>query len=221
MLKLKIVQNGTFVMTPEKGVIDNRPTCSLIESQGLNALDKWYVLIDLDHPAKKSSDLVTSLAAFNVSPKEINVVIFTHLHPDHMGHKDLFPNALFIFHKDEKLSFHFKHNKTLELEGDAVYDLSENGWPQYMDGMPDLRKLGNYLYIKHCPGHTKGSLVMFACIEKMIFAFVGGIFLNKSYYENWQPPGMSWNQEIIYDHMRFIQEHANVIVPGHGKPFII
>ena len=221
MLHLKIVQNGTLEMTPEAGMTDNRPTCSLVEADSENVLEKWNMLIDLDHPVKDRSDLVNALASLGVSPPQIKVVILTHLHPDHIGHKELFPNVLFMFHKDEKLSFHFKENRTFELEGDVVYNLSDDGWPQYIDSVPDLRKLGNRIYIRHCPGHTKGSLVIFACIDQLVHAFVGGIFLNKEYYDRWQPPGMSWEQERIYEHMKFIKENADIIVPGHGTPFKI
>jgi len=215
MLQFKTVQIGTFEMTPETGVTDNRPTSSLIQSEG------WTVLIDLDHPVKDSSDLVDALAFLGVTPQQIKVVVITHTHPDHIGHKDLFPGALFIFHKDERLSSYFKGNRNLKLEGDVIYELSEEGWPRYVNSAPDLRNLGDSIYIRHCPGHTKGSLVIFACIDGLVHAFVGGIFLNKEYYDNWQPPGMSWKQERIYEHMTFIKKNADVIIPGHGAPFKI
>jgi glyoxylase-like metal-dependent hydrolase (beta-lactamase superfamily II) len=219
LLQLKIVQNGTFEMTAEKGMTDNRPTCSLLESEGGYILSTWNVLIDLDHPIKDSSDLINSLASQGVTPEQINVVILTHLHPDHIGHKKLFTNALFMFHTEERLSFHFKNNHVFKLEDDGVYELSNDGWPQYVDSAPDLKKLENSIYIRHCPGHTKGSLAIFAYIDGLVYAFAGGIFLNKAYYEKWEPPGMSWKQERIYEHMAFIKENADVIVPGHGEPF--
>ena len=215
MLQFRIVQNGTFEMTPETGVTDNRPTSSLIRSEGLN------VLIDLDHPIKESSDLADALASLGVTPQQINVVLLTHLHPDHIGHKDLFPGALFMFHKDERLSFYFKENRNLQLECNVIFELSVDGVFRYVDVVPDLHDLGNCIYIRHCPGHTKGSLVIFACIDGRVHAFVGGIFLNKAYYDRWEPPGMSWKQERIYEHMAFIKENADVIVPGHGTPFSV
>ncbi len=129
MLQLKIVQDGTFEMTPGKGVIENRPTCSLIEFKGWDALKNWNTLIDLDHPINDSSDLVNALAYLGITPQQIKVVILTHLHPDHIGHKDLFPNAIFMYHKDERLSFYFKNNQTIELAGDVIYELSNDGRP--------------------------------------------------------------------------------------------
>lgn len=215
MLQFKTVQNGTFEMSPETGVTDNRPTSSLIQSEG------WNVLIDLDHPVKDRSDLVDALASIGITPQQINIVVLTHLHPDHIGHKDLFSGALFMFHIDERLSFYFKENKNFKLEGDVIFDLSMDGLPQYVDFVPDLHNLGDCIYIRHCPGHTKGSLAIFACIDGLVHAFVGGIFLNKAYYDRWEPPGMSWKQERIYEHMTFIKENADVVVPGHGVPFNI
>lgn len=216
MVQFNIVQNGTFEMTPETGMTENRPSCSLLRSGNFN------VLIDLDHPIKDSSDIVNSLASLGLTPAQIHVVILTHLHPDHIGHKDLFSKSVFIFHKDEKLSFYFKKDRTLELEGDVMYEISKNGWPREIDSAPDIKNLnGDNIYIRHCPGHTKGSLAVFACINEMVHAFAGGIFLNRDYYEKWQPPGMSWKQEKIYEHMAFIKENADVIIPGHGEPFRI
>ena len=75
MLICKIVQNGTFEMTPETGVTDNRPTCSLIQSQGGNLLEDWNVLIDIDHPVKARSDIQNALFSAGVQPGQIKVVI--------------------------------------------------------------------------------------------------------------------------------------------------
>lgn len=217
MLTVKIVQNGTLDITPEGGMIDNRPSCSLIQPRTPDI--KRSILIDLDHPAKNRSDLVGSLGAIGVSPNDIGAVILTHLHPDHIGHKDLFPHACFIFHKAEKLAFYFKNNRTLVLGGDMVYHPGGDGRLSPVDAVPDLKNLGDGIYLRHCPGHTRGSVAAFVCADSRISAFAGDIILNKTYYDNWEAPGMSWDQERVYEQMQFIKEHADVIIPGHGVPF--
>ena len=222
-LSYEIVQKGTLFITPEKGMIDNRPTCSVLrfEKKNLFSSERWNVLIDIDHPAKNPDDIVNSLASIGLKPEQIDVIILTHLHPDHIGHKDIFPNAHFIFHRDERLSFYFKENRTFELESSVIWKIMENRLPEVIDYKPEFKELNNNLFIKHCPGHTKGSLVVFANIDNLVHAFVGGTFLNQDYYNRWEPPGMSWEKERIYEHMSFIKENADVIIPGHGEPFRI
>ena len=39
--------------------------------------------------------LLAALEAKGLEPAQIHAVLFTHLHPDHIGHKDLFRHALF------------------------------------------------------------------------------------------------------------------------------
>lgn len=222
-LRFDVVQNGTFEMTPEKGVTENRPTCSLLTytKEYLKEKEQYNVMIDIDHPVKDPTDIIDSLASIGMTPGQINAIILTHLHPDHIGHKDLFPNALFIFHEAERFAFYFKNNKTLTLEGSAIWKICDNKMPDPVRYTPDLKNLNKDIYIRHCPGHTKGSLMIFVCINGLVHAFAGGTFLNRKYYEKWQPPGMSWKQSRIYDHMSFLKENADVVVPGHGKPFEI
>lgn len=220
-LDFDIVQKGSFEMSAEKGVTDNRPTSSLLRftKKQLYNHQSWKLMIDTDHPANDSSDIINALAAKDTTPEQINIIIFTHLHPDHMGHKEIFPNAFFIYHQDEKFSFYFKNDKKFVLGGSVLWKVCDNSWPEPVDYTPDLKSLKESLYIRHCPGHTKGSLVIFACINGLVHAFSGGIFLNRAYYEKWQPPGMSWKQEMIFDQMSFIKENADIIVPAHGEPF--
>lgn len=219
MLRIRIVQTGTMEVSPEEGTLDNRPTCSLIEFTSPDGAEKLNMLIDLDHPAKDSADLLAALGALGIIPQEINVVLLTHLHPDHIGHKDLFTNATFIFHQEEKLAFYFKNHRTLKIDGDMIFTPAGGALPLHNGHLPDLSKLGDNIYIRHVPGHTRGSLAIFARIYKFVYAFAGDIFLNKAYYDNWEPPAMSCDREKIFEHMDFIRNNSDVIVPGHGAPF--
>jgi glyoxylase-like metal-dependent hydrolase (beta-lactamase superfamily II) len=86
---------------------------------------------------------------------------------------------------------------------------------------PDLRALGDQIYVRHAPGHTPGSTMIFALIGGLVHAWTGDVFLNQAYYDEWRPPGSSWNQDRIYEHMEYARRRADVIVPGHGAPFRI
>ena len=216
MLSFKLVQEGLIEITPEDGVKDSRPTCSLLETE-----DGYRTLIDLEHPKEDGTEFKDSLGRLGLLTTKINCVIFTHLHPDHIGHKDLFPHVTFVFHKDEKFIFYFKNNDAVQLSGSALIRLSPEGVknPQHITEVPDLSALGDRVYMHHTPGHTRGSYAIFANIEGKVHAFVGDLWLTKDYYDRWEAPGSSWEGERIYEHMDFVKDHADIIVPGHGPPF--
>jgi glyoxylase-like metal-dependent hydrolase (beta-lactamase superfamily II) len=215
MLFFKIVQEGLIEITPEDGIKDSKPTCSLLENDG------FRVLIDLEHPKEDGTGFKDALGRLGLLPSKIDAVIFTHLHPDHMGHKNLFPQVDFVFHKDEKFVFYFKNDKSVQLSGSALIELTPEGItnPEHVGEVPDLSSLGDRVYMHHTPGHTRGSYAIFANIEGKVHAFVGDMWLTKDYYDRWEAPGSSWEEEKVYEHMDFVKEHADIIIPGHGPPF--
>jgi len=216
-VRFELIQAGSIEITPEEGIKDSRPTSSLLEHEG------FRVVIDTEHPKEDGTQFGAALARLGLSPADVHCVIFTHLHPDHFGHKDLFPAATFVFHKDERMGFYFKNDTRLVLQGSALLKLRPDALatPEYLDSSPDVRTLSDGIYIRHAPGHTPGSTMIFACIRHVVYAWVGDIFLNETYFDEWQPPGSSWDQRRIYEHMHYARQTADVIVPGHGPPFRI
>jgi glyoxylase-like metal-dependent hydrolase (beta-lactamase superfamily II) len=217
VLRFDLIQPGRIEITPEEGVKDSRPTSSLLR------YSDYKVVVDTEHPKEDGTEYAAACGHLGLSPAEVNCVIFTHLHPDHFGHKDLFRRATFIFHKDDRFGFYFRSDLKIVLEGSALIDLSRGAGfqPVYIGCEPDLRTLGSRLYVRHSPGHTPGSLMIFAAIGGLVHAWVGDVFLNKTYFEEWKPPGSSWDQERIYEHMRYVRDRADVVIPGHGSPFTI
>lgn len=216
-LKFSVIQSGSIEISAEKGVQDSRPSCSLLTLGSMN------ILIDLEHPQEDPASIIDSLKSHGLTPEDIQYVLFTHLHPDHIGHKSLFTNSTFIFHEDEKLTFVFKNDKTIPLNSSAIIGISESGiaGPIVSKKVPDLNNLNNSIYFHHCPGHTPGSLVIFANIESKIHAFTGDIFLSEEYFNEMKLPGSTWKEETIPEQMEFIKANSDIIIPGHGKPFIV
>jgi glyoxylase-like metal-dependent hydrolase (beta-lactamase superfamily II) len=214
-MQFTIIQPGFIEITPEEGVKDCRPTSSLLRR------DEFRLVIDTEHPKENGAEYCAAFARLGESPDGVHAVLFTHLHPDHFGHKNLFPRATFLFHKDERLGFYFKNERTVVLQRDAVIELSPDGItrPDYVDTTPDIRNLGECIYVRHTPGHTPGSVMIFAVIQGLVHAWVGDTFLHQAYFAEWKPPGSSWNQALVYEHMAFARDQADIIVPGHGEPF--
>ncbi len=214
-LKLSVIKSGNIDISLEKGVVDTRPSCTLLRMGLMN------MLVDLADPQEDPDVIVEGLAEAGLSPSDILYVIFTHLHPDHFGHSNLFKNSTFIFHADEKLSFVFKNHKKIELSGSSVFGITENcvTGPMKAKAVPDFNKLGNSIYLHHCPGHTPGSMAIFVNISGNVYAIVGDIFLNEEYYKEMKIPGSTWREAPIPDQMKFIKANSDIIIPGHGEPF--
>ena len=212
---LAVVRPGLIEISPVEGVKEFWPTCSLLECAG------FRVLVDLGHPKEDPEQLLSALRVRGLEPADIHAVLFTHLHPDHIGHKDVFRHALFVFHQDERLAFYFKGDRTLRLSGSVLLDLSPETFsrPRVSEEWPALRALERHVYVRHCPGHTPGSIAVFASVGGRVHALAGDIILNRDYCERAIPPGSSWKPELIPEQMRRIADRADVIIPGHGAPF--
>ena len=214
-LGFTVIHSGLIEISMEKGVMDARPSCSLLRLGSMN------ILIDLEHPKEDGSALREELEREGLTPADIQYVFFTHLHPDHIGHKNLFTEATFVFHKDEKMSFLFRDDRKIELSGSSIFGITESTvtGPMKAVSVPDMGKLGNSMYIHHCPGHTPGSVAIFVNIENKVHAFTGDLFLTKEYFDEMKVPGSTWDALNIPAQMEFIREVADVIIPGHGEPF--
>jgi len=217
LLKFSLIQAGTIEITSEEGVKDSRPTSSLL------ACNDFNLVVDTEHPKEDGTEYIQALRRLGSSPAQIDRVLFTHLPPDHFGHKELFSRATFIYHKDDRFGFYFRNDPTLVLERSALIDFAAGTdlQPVYIENQPELHELGSAIYVRHSPGHTPGSLMIFAAISGLVHAWVGDVFLNKSYYDQWRPPGASWDQQRIYEHMEYVRNHADIVIPGHGAPFRI
>ena len=122
--------------------------------------------------------VLASLEKAGVSPKDIEMVIYTHLHNDHAGNCHLFPEAQHVFQKDEwyELLEPLPHEKVRE-----DYD---------QGAIPELQKLdrrivtGNFqlapgIMCYHTSGHTAGSMALTVDTTKGMYVITGDTTLWK------------------------------------------
>lgn len=93
----------------------------------------------------------------------IKTVIFTHLHYDHIGNFNMFPNAKFYAHKEEIA--YFEMNK----EGAVLNPVIVKKFTAKLISLARL-KLPKRYEIIHTPGHTGGSICILDNVKKILFS---------------------------------------------------
>ena len=96
-----------------------------------------------------------------VNPEEIQNVLFTHLHYDHIGNSDLFPNAKFYASKEEIKCLH-------KNKGETILDFATRN--EFNIKLIPLPKRIAGLEVISTPGHTAGSVCYWYEKEKILFS---------------------------------------------------
>jgi glyoxylase-like metal-dependent hydrolase (beta-lactamase superfamily II) len=119
---------------------------------------KEKMIIDTGPPDYKEK--VRKELSKKVALDKVDRVIFTHLHYDHAGNFDLFPNAKFYASEEEIRLFNKdKANAILHPVIAEKFDVRLN----------PLKSLEGFDIIK-TPGHTSGSISLFYKKEKILFS---------------------------------------------------
>lgn len=98
-----------------------------------------------------------------IDPKEIKKVIFTHLHFDHIGNFNLFPNAKFYASNQEMLDL--KKNKFETILNPVIAK-------KFNVELHDVfrMKLPENYTVMATPGHTRGSISLYDTKNKILFS---------------------------------------------------
>jgi glyoxylase-like metal-dependent hydrolase (beta-lactamase superfamily II) len=211
----------SWVLRTEKQVI-------LIDSCTGNHKDRpgWPGFHMLDIP------YLDRLAAAGVRPEEVDVVLCTHLHVDHVGWNTrlsdgkwvpTFPNAKYVMSKldHEFYSMAAKNPATKALTRnvyqDSVLPIVEAGLASLVDGTEEIDE---GLRLIPAPGHTPGQvcLTLTSAGERAIFC--GDVLHNPL-----QSPLWRWRTRVCTDPdqarvtrkqiLEFCAEHHALLLPAH------
>ena len=171
--------------------------------------DRFYL------KSKPEWDLATQLRTLDVEPDDIEIVISTHLHWDHVGGNTLFRQARFYAQKDDvplaltgpRYAPHFFPEMAGCITAVADRLVLLDGDAEIVPGV-EVWKVG---------GHSPGSQVVAVDTEKGVVALANDV-INK--YENLEydwpgPTGNMWNiGDLLRAHAR-LKRQADIVIPGH------
>lgn len=170
-------------------------------------------------PARnEGQDIVEGLLKFGLKPEDIDIVVLTHLHFDHVGNNELFTNAKFYVQRDELPQAVSPPSFCMFYYPDYAYKVTNlqnrlivlDGDFELADGIK-LVKIG---------GHTPGCMVVMVETKLGTVCLTSDVMYNYKNLEfNW-PMGSFWNlPELMrgYDRIRI---EASIIVPQHDWEFL-
>jgi N-acyl homoserine lactone hydrolase len=185
--RVRLVRKG-YVVREGGVVVDASSTVTLVEASGRQIIVDTGLARDCDK-------LMFDLRAMKVVPRDVDVVVNTHLHADHCGCNDLFPRALVYAH---------------QLEEPPVGNTRISGAVTLVPGVE----------VVPTPGHTRGSVSVFVSAEKR-YAICGDAIPQKANFETHVPPAIAFDRNLAIKSLDVIVEWAEVIVPGHDEPFVV
>jgi glyoxylase-like metal-dependent hydrolase (beta-lactamase superfamily II) len=162
-------------------------------------------------------DLIAQLADHGVRPEDVDLIVLTHLHFDHIGNNELFTKARFVVQRDELLRGlcpprfgayyypEFRHHLIAVLDRIEIVDGDYNLSPGIK-----LLKIG---------GHTPG------CQSVLVTTAAGRVCLTSDVMYNYRnldlnwPTGSFWDLDALmrgYDRLRL---EADILVPQHDWEF--
>ncbi|CAH0592325.1 unnamed protein product [Chrysodeixis includens] len=192
MCEVKVLYDGYSVMTGKDQMSAN---CSCTLIKGVH-----NVIVDT-MTAWDSQKIISALEANDVRPENINYVISTHGHSDHIGNNNLFLVAKHIV----GFSVSFQ---------DEYYTHPFDKGEEY--------KIGDNIKVIPTPGHTLSDVtVIVKTKEDTTVAIVGDLFERFEDIDNpsiWLEAGSEDPVQQMKNRSK-VADIADWIVPGHGPKF--
>lgn len=164
-------------------------------------LDENIVIDAGERSKRKEAEYIEHI----IDPRMVKKVIFTHLHYDHIGNFDLFPNAEFFASEEEISSFRKDPEGTVlnkemaeKFQKTELKPISQLNIPQFE--------------IIKTPGHTKGSICIYMKEKKILFSG-DTIFDNKVLGRTDLPTSLP--KEMSKSLMKLINYPFKILCPGH------
>ena len=137
----------------------------------------------------------TSFRQIGVFPKDVDTVILTHAHHDHVENLDLFPKAKVLMHSG----------------GDVV------GGAETVDA--DVFEVCPGVRMVYTPGHSPEHCSVFVDADRRYAIAGDAIPLEDNFRKN-VPPRLHTDRDAALQSIKRIRDYADVVIPGHGFPFM-
>ena len=188
-------------------------TVTLVEGVDANG-ERKRLLFDPAHVGRRVV-LYDALAKRGLGPRDIDAVVLSHSHWDHIQNIDVFSHAPILIHPYER---------RYSLEPHA------NDWatPAWTGAILERQKLGEIsegdqllrgVRVMDMPGHTPGGIGLAVETAGGLTVVTGDALHHARLVAIGENPLIFWDRKAAADTIARVVEVADVIVPGHDRAF--
>jgi glyoxylase-like metal-dependent hydrolase (beta-lactamase superfamily II) len=229
-----VPQTDALITSVHSWLIKTPRHTILLDSCSGNHKDRhwWPRFHQLDTP------FLERLAAAGARTQDIDIVLCTHLHADHIGWNTrlvngrwvpTFPNAKYLFSKIENDYWDPRQHSEESSDPtrniayvDSVLPVLEAGQAQLVDG---IHAIDESLRIEPAPGHTPGHILLKVLGEQ------GGVFCGDVIHHPLQIYAPHWNTQFCQDPqqarvtrravLQYCADSESLLLPTHfGAPHV-
>lgn len=207
---------------PVSCILLRHPTGNVLFDTGCHpdvAVDpegRWGGLTKLMTPIMGPDDNVLgSLKAIGVSPNDIDIVVCSHLHPDHCGCNQFFRKSTIYVHAHELAA---AKAPEAEKSGYLASDFDNSVPLKVVEGETDLFG-DDKIRLLPLPGHTPGTMGAFVTLDNSgAFLLAADSLSLRANLDRNIVPRNTWNQEaclMTFERIRQIEADGAKIICGH------
>lgn len=172
------------------------------------------IIVDTAHVGRRVL-IVDALDERGLTPLDIDYVVGTHAHWDHIQNVDLFTNAVLLMHESERA---YAHQPKID-------DWATPSWTGFIIEQLEIKEVGDGytiipgVEIMEMPGHSIG------CIGVLVDSDQGRIAVTSdALHFAWvaqvgENPLVFWDEKQAADTIARVMNTADLIFPGHDAPF--
>lgn len=188
MIRLNTLVVGSLFRAKDGSVLEAHSTSTLIRT------DDRFIIVDTS-TRKFKPELKTSLKCIGIRASDVDTIVLTHSHHDHVENIDMFPNAKIMIHAGDNDFF----REAEIIEKDTL--------------------IAKGVELRYTPGHSWDSMSVFVDGYNGKYVIAGDAIPLEDNFKKNIPPMIHVCKDAAVKSIKTISNYANVIVPGHGAPF--
>lgn len=174
------------------------------------------ILFDTGHVGRRRA-LLRALSVLGLTTADIDMVVLSHAHWDHVQNADLFADAAVLVHEDEPAY----------AESPGADDLATPPWTGTLFGhlgvqtVRDRETIAAGVHTLHLPGHTAGSLGLLVETPDGRHVLTGDAVSSAAALRRGQCSVVHHDAGQARASVALVATLADVVWPGHDRPFAV